>query len=343
MRTESLRLSLAELRAHVLFERRSAFERGALALCLVGVAAGPIASALLRNQAAWMALLLGEAALLFAPVVRGDQPVSRLRDRVAFALVGVLVAVFGEVQLGALAAAALFGVAITPGAPARVRVLAPVALAAGMMWGLAVIHAFDKWSVHALSPLSRAAFSGAVLGLLFGIGALLSHLRWVDPVEGKLAALPGAQRVVELFRRCRASLRRGAAPVVDQLLDTVTLEAGQLSAQLDSATRALDRLDRKEAEAELAKVRGMLEDADVRSRSGLQSAERTWSDALEHMDSLVSSRDRVEAGLLARIAWLERAALGLSTTPRSELGSLAERLAHQRPEPLSLSTRLLAA
>jgi hypothetical protein len=223
-----------------------------------------------------------------------------------------------------------------------VRVLAPVALAGALAWGLAVIHAFDRWSLHALTPLARAAFSGAVLGLLTGVGALFSHLKWVDPVEGKLAALAGTHRVSALFGRCRSLLRRGSARVLDQLLDSVTLEAGQLCAQLDAADRALGRLDRKEAEAELENVRALLEHADSRSRVGLSSAERTWSDALEHMDTLVASRARLEAGVLARIAWLERTALGLSTTPRFELGSLAQRLVEQRPEPLPVSLRLAA-
>ncbi len=87
----------------------------------------------------------------------------------------------------------------------------------------------------------------------------------------------------------------------------------------------------------------MMAGADTRTRQGLESAARAWSDALEHLDSMETAHARLDAGVLARTAFLERAALGLESAGAFELGELAERLVSQRPEPLSPSRRALAA
>ncbi len=326
--------ALASLKEHLLFERRASFERSALALGLFGLAAGPVAGLWSPPGSAGVALVFALSALLFAPLVRGGEPVSGTLERVGLALVGAVAAWGLGPALGALVSAALFGVALVPGGSARLRLFAPVAAAAGLAWGMAVSHGLDRWGATVLSPLARCALAGACVGLLAGMGVLLLHLRWVDPVVGRLAQLPGSARVADLYRRCRTALRRGRAPVLDHLLEDVTREAGQLSERLDTATRALQRVDREEASKELERLRAMMASAEPRARQQLESAARAWSDALEQVQSMETARARLEASLLAHTAFLERAALGLESSGPHELGSLAERLAGQRPEPV---------
>jgi hypothetical protein len=332
MRTDALALRLSEVRSHVLFDDRKSFERSAMAFVGLGLGAAVLANSWTRAPGYVAALLLAELAILFAPQVRGSAPVSVLPVRLLLALVGPALAAFGEPELGAVIAAALFGVVITREASVRAKLSVPIGTGLSAWWALGVTHLYDRWVLSGAAPLSRTGFLGAAIGLLSATGVLVAHLKWVDPVEGKLWGLSGAEKVRQLYRRCRRVFAFGSAPVLDKMLEAVTLEAGALSQQLLAANLALGRLDRVEAEQELKKVRALMEGSDARSREGLRSAELSWSDALEHMDALVTARARLEANLIARTAWLERAAIGLETTPEHERGTLAQRLAAQRPD-----------
>lgn len=332
MRTDALAVRLSQVRSHVLFDDRKTFERSALAFVGLGLSASVLTNSFGRSPGYLAALLLAEVAILFAPQVRGSDSVSVLPVRFVLSLVGPALALLGDPAQGAVVAAALFGVTLTRDASTRLKLLVPIATGLSMVWALAVANLYDRWVLGAVSNLARVGFIGAALGLLSAMGVLMAHLKWVDPVEGKLWAVPGAQKLNGLYQRCRKALLLSPAPVVARMLESVTLEAGQLSQQLAAADAALAKLDRDEAKKELSKVRELLETADGRSREGLRSAELSWSDALEHMNALTSARARLEANLLARTAWLERAALGLETTHSGDLGHLAERLASQRPE-----------
>jgi hypothetical protein len=331
MRTDALAVRLTELRSHLLFDNRRSFERSALAFVALGLGASLLANSWTRAPGYVAALLLAEVAILFAPQVRGAELVSVLPVRFVLSLAGPTLAALGEPALGAVVAAALFGVVITRDASMRLKLLVPLSTGLSSWWAVSVAALWDRWVLHSASPVARIAFLGGSIGLLSAMGVLMAHLKWVDPVEGKLWGLKGAAKVRELYRRCRLALEAGTAPVLDKMLESVTLEAGQLSQQLETANVSLGRLDRDEAQNELKKVRGLLEGADGKSREGLRSAELSWSDALEHMNALETARDRLEANLIARTAWLERAAIGLETTHGLDLGSLAERLAAQRP------------
>ncbi|MFT3840224.1 MAG: hypothetical protein QM723_24770 [Myxococcaceae bacterium] len=332
MRTDALAGRLSQVRAHLLFDDQKTFERSVLAFIGLGLGAAVLTNSFGRSPGYFAALLLAEVAILFAPQVRGSDAVSVLPVRFVLSLVGPALAAFGDPAQGAVVAAALFGVTLTRDASTRLKLLVPLGTGLSMVWALAVANLYDRWVLTAVTNIARAGFIGTALGLLSAMGVLMAHLKWVDPVEGKLWSVPGAQKLNGLYQRCRKALVLSPAPVVARMLESVTLEAGQLSQQLVTADAALAKLDRAEAEKELEKVRVLLETADGRSREGLRSAELSWSDALEHMDALTTARARLEANLLARTAWLERAALGLETVHSSELGSLAERLATQRPE-----------
>lgn len=242
-----------------------------------------------------------------------------------------------------LAMAGLTAAAVALAAPSRRRALATVAIGtlAVTLAGWAGLKILYAQETSGWTPVLRALFGGAAMGMIGVLSTLPRHVTWqFDAVLGAARKLPTSLEV-EVRQLCDRSLsmwaqakqRWSADPASLELLRSgvlKVLEVAQRTAQRLEAVPNGSEADLVDRIADLDRRIAVVSDAETRSQ--YLAARDGLEDQRKYRDRLRASRERMVARLHNHVAALEKFHLAAVSLDVSKTLSGDEPLAKQLAE-----------